>query len=225
MVTTQELLGPLTDLERKHSPAFLYVQGPMGLPLGHPRVAIVGTRTPSPEGLAFARKVAEYLATRGVTIVSGLARGVDTAAHTAVIKSGGKTIAVLGTPLSRSYPKENTTLQATIGSRFLLVSQFAEGPPVQQHNFVMRNRTMAVIADTSVIIESGDGGGSLHQGWEALRLGRPLYIHSREFTKPGLKWPGEMERYGAVRFDDPGEILESLPSPGFTSAVAALDPA
>jgi DNA processing protein len=224
-VTREELLGPLSELEQKYAPRKLHVEGPMGLPLPHPRVAIVGTRAPSREGLALATSVAEALARQGVVIVSGLARGIDTAAHTAAIEAGGRTIAVLGTPLSETYPPENAPLQKLIGTRHLLISQFPEGYPVSPRSFAMRNRITALVADASVIIESGESGGSLHQGWESLRLGRPLFINSHEFLKPGLKWPGEMARYGAVKFNDPGEVLESIPSSGFGLALAAIDSA
>jgi len=84
---------------------------------------------------------------------------------------------------------------------------------------------MALIADASVIVESGEGGGSLHQGWEALRLGRPLFIHTREFAKQGLEWPREMARYGAVQFKEPSDILDSVPSAGLNLAVAAFESA
>jgi DNA processing protein len=217
------LLGALSALERKHAPERLFVAGKIALPLPHPRVAIVGTRTPSDEGLKLASRLSKTLARRGVIIVSGLARGIDTAAHTAAIESGGSTIAVLGTPLSQTYPRENAELQSLIMRNHLAVSQFEEGSPVSRGNFVVRNRTMALIADASVIVESGESGGSLHQGWEAIRLGRPLFIHTREFSKRELRWPRDLAEYGAVEFREPGDILDYLPSAGLEFAVAAFD--
>lgn len=211
-VTAQELLGPLTQLELKHAPEELFVSGKLRLPLMHPRVAIVGTRVPSEEGKRIATAIASGLAERGVIIVSGLARGVDTAAHTGAIESFGSTIAVLGTPLSRAYPAENSSLQRLIMQDHLAISQFPEGRAVHPSNFVVRNRTMALIADASVIIESGDTGGSLNQGWETLRLGRPLFVHDGEFDKPNLEWPKKMARYGAIQFRTAEDILDLLPS-------------
>jgi len=222
-VSSEELLGALSEIEQKYAPERLFVAGKIGLPLPHPRVAIIGTRTPSPDGLRLASKLSKTLSHHGVIIVSGLARGIDTAAHTAAIEAGGRTIAVLGTPLSETYPRENAELQALIMRNHLVVSQFGEGRPVARSNFLVRNRTMALIADASVIVESGEGGGSLHQGWEALRLGRPLFIHTREFAKQGLEWPREMARYGAVQFKEPSDILDSLPSAGLNFAVAAFE--
>ena len=226
-ITPQELLGPLTALEMKYSPTRLYIAGRYRLPLLHPRVAIVGTREPSEEGRKAAATIAGALAERGVTIVSGLARGVDTAAHMAAIEAAGYTIAVLGTPLSRVNPPSNAGLQRRIMLAQVAVTQFSERDPVLPANFVIRNRTMALIADASVIIESSDSGGSLSQGWETLRLGRPLFIHDRVFEKPSLTWPRKMARYGAIRFREPSDILDTLPNaiPSPELAVLALETA
>lgn len=224
-VSCQELLGALSEIEQKYAPERLFVAGKIEFPLPHPRVAIIGTRTPSPDGLKLASRLSKALAKRGVIIVSGLARGIDTAAHKAAIDSGGRTIAVLGTPLSQTYPRENAALQSLIMRNHLAVSQFDEGPRILRTNFVVRNRTMALIADASVIVESGEGGGSLHQGWEALRLGRPLFIHTREFAKVGLEWPRKMAEYGAVEFKEPSDILDFVPSAGLNLAVAAFNSA
>ncbi len=158
-VSSEELLGPLNELERKYAPNRVFLPGPMPLPLPHPRVAVIGTRTPSEEGLAMASHLARPLARQGAIVVSGLARGIDTAAHLAAMEASGKTIAVLGTPLTEVYPRENANLQKRIMESFLAVSQFAEDQPTRPRNFVLRDRTMALIADASVIVESGDGGG------------------------------------------------------------------
>jgi DNA processing protein len=226
-ISPQDLLGPLSELELKYAPTTLYVSGRLCLPLLHPRVAIVGTRQPSPPGRELATRIADGLASKGVTVVSGLARGVDTAAHRAALDADGSTIAVLGTPLSRAYPAENRPLQDLIMREQLAVSQFSDHHPVLPANFVLRNRTMALIADASVIIESGDSGGSLNQGWETLRLGRPLFIHEREFAKPNLQWPTKMARYGAIRFRESEDVLDQVPTPLPTPerAVAVLEAA
>lgn len=101
-VGTTEVVGLLTELERKFVPHRLWAAGTVQLPLPHPRVAIVGTRQPSAEGRERAGAIAARLAGAGVTVISGLARGVDTAAHTAALNADGSTIAVIGTPLSRA---------------------------------------------------------------------------------------------------------------------------
>lgn len=206
-----ELLGPLNDTERKFAPVHLFVSGRLRAPLPHPRVAIVGTRSPSPGGLRAARDLATQLVGHGITIVSGLARGIDTAAHTAAIEAGGTTIAVLGTSLAESYPPENGELQRLIAKDHLAISQFPFGYPIRRENFVVRNRTMALIADASIIVESGEKGGALHQGWEAIRLGRPLFIGRSVLADKRLSWPHDMQRYGAVEYQEPDDILDFVP--------------
>lgn len=213
-VSLEELLGhSLNDVEDKNSPKVpIHVSGSMSIPLPTPRVAIVGTRTPSEKGKNTAFKLAEFLAGRGVTIISGLARGIDAQAHRGAMKGGGKTIAVLGTPLNRHYPRENHELQLEIMKNHLAVSQFSPDNAVQRRNFVMRNRTMALLCDASIIVEAGENSGTLSQGWEALRLGRPLYIWHSVLENKEVKWPLKFLDYGAIVLSDPNDILEDLPS-------------
>ena len=206
------LLGrPLNDIEEKYAPRELYTSGTMQIPLPRPRVAIVGSRQATAESLAEAGDIARVLTRKGVVIVSGLAKGIDTASHKAAIEAGGRTIAVLGTPLDRAYPAENATLQAEIIKHHLAISQFKVGSTVMRSNFVRRNRTMALIADASVIVQAGESSGSISQGYEALRLGRPLFIWKRLFES-SLGWPREMARFGAMKLTDPNELLDNLPS-------------
>jgi DNA processing protein len=148
------------------------------------------------------------LVERGVVVVSGLAEGVDTAAHLAAITGKGKTIAVIGTPLDRVYPKQNAGLQKRIAEEHLLVSPFSLGFPVRPGNFPLRNRTMALLSDATVIIEATDTSSSLHQGWEALRLGRLLFITNSTVQDPALTWPRKMLDHGARILSD--ETLEDL---------------
>lgn len=207
-----ELLGrPLNDIEAKNAPKTLYTSGPMKIPIPRPRVAVVGSRQPSSRGTEDADLITRILIEKGVTIVSGLAKGIDAAAHKAAIGANGKTIGVIGTPLDQSYPAQNTELQAELVRHHLVISQFKIGSPVYRSNFVVRNRTMALIADASVVVEAGETSGTLSQAWEALRLGRPLFIWNPIFQTK-LKWPGEMVRYGAIRLTDPKDVIRSLPS-------------
>ena len=208
----EELIGPLNDVEKKYAPKKLYVAGQLPIPLPSPRVAIIGSRKASPRSLNAASNIARTLARHGVIVISGLADGIDTSAHKAAIEEGGHTIAVLGTPLDRVYPRKNLQLQEVIMRHHLVISQFPIGYPIQPKNFVLRNRTMALIADASIIVEAGDASGSLHQGWEALRLGRPLFIWSPIMHNPSLNWPEKMAMYGAMEFTDPEEVLDVLPS-------------
>lgn len=197
MMTPAEILGALNDVEAKNAPARLYVAGDASLLSRGPRVSIVGSRKASAEGLARARALARALVARDMIVVSGLAAGIDTAAHTAAIEAGGRTIAVLGTPLDQAYPKENAELQARIAREHLVVSQFASGAAVTPKNFPIRNRTMALLTDATVIVEAGEKSGTLHQGWEALRLGRKLFLMESVANDQSLSWPREMIAYGA----------------------------
>lgn len=206
-----ELLGPLNDVERRYAPERLFVGGDLSV-LDAPRVAVVGTRKPTVEGAARTRRLVGELVGRGVVVVSGLAEGVDTLAHVTAIERGGKTVAVLGTPLNEVYPAANRDLQESLARDHLIISQFPSGWPVQRKNFPLRNRTMALIADASVIVEAGDGSGTLSQGWEALRLGRPLFFLRSLLDVPNLRWPREMIEYGAAILESVEPLLDVLPA-------------
>lgn len=217
-----ELLGPLNDVERKHAPELLYYLGDSTLLRRSPRVAVVGSREASPDGLRRAAKLSRVLVSHGAVIVSGLAEGIDTAAHSAALQAGGKTIAVLGTPLDNPYPSSNRHLFERIATDDLALSQFAPGTPVQPRNFPIRNRTMALIAHATIIVEAGEGSGTLHQAWEALRLGRPLFLLESITKRPDLQWPAEVQKYGAKVLSDAtfDALMEQLPAGHYESAVA-----
>jgi len=208
----EQLLGPLNDVEQKYAPDEVYVTGVMEIPLPTPRAAIVGSRKPSLSGVKAAREIATKLVKNGVIVVSGLAEGIDTVAHTTAIEERGRTIAVLGTPLNRVYPRSNFELQETIKRHHLVISQFPIGKPTLRKHFIFRNRTMALISNVTIIVEAKDDSGSLHQGWEALRLGRQLFIWKSVLDDESLLMPKKMLEYGAMRLSEPDEVLEFLPS-------------
>lgn len=192
-----EILGVLNDVEAKNAPRLLYLQGNVSLLARGPRVSVVGSRKATPEGLARTTVLVRALVQHNMAVVSGLAVGIDTAAHKTAIEAGGRTIAVLGTSLEQIYPGENADLQALIGREHLLVSQFPTGTTTTPKNFPIRNRTMALLTDATVIVEAGEGSGTLHQGWEALRLGRLLFLMESVVLDTRLTWPQEMIDYGA----------------------------
>ena len=195
--TPEDLLGQLNDVERKNAPERLFLGGHREWFEGCRRVSIVGTRKPSPEGNARARDFTLALVRRQIVVVSGLAEGIDTIAHGTAMEGGGRTIAVLGTSLEDVFPASNRELQARIMREHLAVSQFTPGTPARRTNFPQRNRTMALLTDATVIVEAGESSGTLHQGWEALRLGRPLFLMESLTKDERLTWPSEMVRYGA----------------------------
>lgn len=210
--TPEELLGPLDEVERKHAPERLWVQGDTSLLTRGARVSIVGSRKASEIGLRRARKLARLLTDRGIIVVSGLAEGIDAAAHTEAMEASGRTVAVLGTPLDKVFPAKHRTLQDQIMSEHLAVSQFAPGSATTRQSFPMRNRTMALVSDATVIVEAGERSGTVHQGWEALRLGRQLYI-LESLAAHGFKWVQDLRTYGAQVLSDSNRHLfvESLP--------------
>ncbi|MEJ0076478.1 MAG: DNA-processing protein DprA [Alphaproteobacteria bacterium] len=153
----------------------LFYAGDLSL-VSKPCVAIVGSRAATSHGRARATRLARELVEAGVVIVSGLAKGIDAAAHTSAFDSGGQTIAVIGTPLSKASPVENAGLQEAIWRDHLLISPFADGSTVQRDNFPHRNRTMAAISDATVIVEAADNSGTLYQAVACQKYGRWLFI-------------------------------------------------
>lgn len=212
-----DVLGELNAVEAKHAPKCLFAQGELSLLNEGLRVSVVGSRKPSEAGVRRARVFCKALVGHEITIVSGLADGIDTIAHETAISNGGKTIAVLGTPLDKCYPAKNRPLLDKIKRDHLVISQFPEGYPSQPRNFPMRNRTMALVSDATVIIEAGEKSGTRHQGWEALRLGRLVFIMESVANNLELSWPKEMIGYGAqvLSRDDVPYLVENLPQ--FTS--------
>jgi DNA processing protein len=162
--------------------------------LNRKSVSIVGTREVSDEGRLRASRLARELATSGIVVISGLAKGVDTAALESAIGAKGRVAAVIGTPLSKAYPIENYELHETIWRSHLLMSPFGHGEPVYKANFPKRNRVMAAISDATVIVEASDTSGTLHQAVECQRLGRWLFIMRSVVEDPSLKWPDSFLR-------------------------------
>jgi DNA processing protein len=209
-----EVLGALNDVEEKHAPKQLFYAGDRSLLARGPRVSVVGSRKATPDGRRRAQSLTKALVAHQIIVVSGLAEGIDTAAHTAALEAGGSTIAVLGTPLDQFYPKENRDLQERLMREQLVVSQFASGSAVTPKNFPIRNRTMALLTDATVIVEAGEKSGTLHQGWEALRLGRLLFLMENVVNDPALSWPNEMIHYGAqvISRSNLEEVLSDIPA-------------
>ena len=212
-VDPADALGELNPVEAKNAPKTLYAQGDLSLLSEGLRVSVVGSRKPTEAGVRRARVFCKALAGHSIIVVSGLADGIDAVAHRTAIDQGGRTIAVLGTPLDKCYPAKNRTLLDEIKRNHLAISQFPIGYPSQPKNFPMRNRTMALVSDATVIIEAGEKSGTRHQGWEALRLGRLVFIVESVANNPKLSWPKEMIGYGAqvLSRDDVPYLVDNLP--------------
>jgi DNA processing protein len=212
--TPEEILGVLNQVERKNAPRHLYLAGDTSLLRQGPRVSVVGSRRVSEDGLKRTRSLVRALVQRQMIVVSGLAEGVDTAAHETALAEGGRTIAVIGTPLDDCFPVRNRSLQERIVREGLVVSQFPLGAPIEKKNFPIRNRTMALLTDATVIVEAGESSGTLHQGWEALRLGRLLFLMQSVVEDTTLSWPAEMIRYGSqvLSRENLDLVLDEMPS-------------
>lgn len=179
-------------------------------------VAIVGSREASPEGVQRAAQIASALVKRDFTVVSGLAKGIDTAAHLAAIQSGGRTIGVIGTPLGNYYPKENRDLQNLIARDHLLISQIPvlryakQAVPQNRFFFPERNKTMSALTEGTVIVEAGETSGTLTQARAALEQGRKLFILESCFQNKAINWPAKYEAEGAVRVRSMDDIWNAL---------------
>jgi DNA processing protein len=194
----------------------LYFLGNWELAEAPRRVAVVGTRQASAEGAARTRKLVRALVERDFTVVSGLAQGIDTIAHETAIEAGGRTIAVIGTPISEVYPKENASLQRRIAEEYLLVSQV----PVLRYKaqnfkgnrlfFPERNKTMSALSEATIIVEASETSGTLIQAQAALDQKRKLFILDSNFQNPGITWPAKFEKLGAIRVREFEDIQRGL---------------
>ncbi|POR42550.1 DNA processing protein DprA [Methylobacterium sp. V23] len=190
--------------------ATIYYSGDLGV-LNQRAVSIVGTREVSDEGRRRARKLARELVAAGVTVVSGLAKGVDTAALSAALEVGGRTAAVIGTPLDKAYPAENASLQEQIYGEHLLLTPFAIGEATFRGNFPKRNRVMAAVSDATVIVEASDTSGTLHQAAECGRLGRWLFIMRSVADDQSLSWPRKfIDKPKVAVISSTQEILDAI---------------
>ena len=179
-------------------------------------MAVVGSREASPDGVRRAERLARELVDRGFTVVSGLAKGIDSAAHRAAIARGGRTISVVGTPLGVCYPKENRDLQEEIARDHLLISQvpvlrYAKQAPQQNRLFFPeRNVTMSALTEGTIIVEAGETSGTLTQARAALHQRRKLFILESCFQRTDITWPARFEAEGAIRVRTPEDIWSAL---------------
>ena len=193
----------------------IYYRGDISL-LSSPCISIVGSRKASERGKAAARAIAQSLAS-SYTVVSGLAAGIDTAAQSEIVyQTSGRTIGVIGTPISNAYPKENLKLQLDIAKQHLLISHVPFYKYSQQDYrinrgfFPERNRIMAAISEATIIVEASDTSGSLIQAREAFRLGKKLIILKPSYDNNKLSWPKNYVKKGAFVAETPKDIKEIL---------------
>jgi DNA processing protein len=206
---------PLKLRDARHPVELLYYRGAWEITETR-CIAVVGSREASEDGIRRAARLARELVDRGFTVVSGLAKGVDSAAHRAAIERGGRTISVIGTPLGHCYPKENFELQETIARQNLLISQVPvlryarQAPPQNRLFFPERNVTMSALTEGSIIVEAGETSGTLTQARAALHQGRKLFILESCFQRTDITWPARFEAEGAIRVRAPDDIWSAL---------------
>jgi DNA processing protein len=207
----------------------LYVRGAL-LPEDALAIAIVGARRATPYGLAVAADLAAELAARGITIVSGFARGIDTAAHRAALEAGGRTLAVLGNGVDIVYPPENGALAERIETCGALVSQFAPGITPLPYNFPARNRTLAGLALGVVVVEAAEHSGSLITAGFAGDLGREVFAVPGRITSAASAGAHRLIQDGAKLITCWMDIVQELPDQwrsvvrGMASGAAAAGP-
>jgi DNA processing protein len=193
-----------------------YYRGDIGL-AESVSVSIVGTRRPTELGVGRAKQIATELVHAGYVIVSGLATGIDTAAMTSTIDAGGRTIGVIGTPITLSYPKENASLQERVATEHLLISHVPffryEREPfnLRRRYFPERNALMAALSSATIIVEASETSGTLTQARAALEQGRKLMILNSCFENKDITWPHVYESRGAIRIRDVADVIDHLP--------------
>lgn len=192
-------------------PPFLFVRGEFA-ETDLRSVAVVGTRDASTDGVKRSGRMARLLVERGVTVVSGLARGIDTAAHHAALAAGGRTIAVIGTGIRKCYPAQNRELAEAIAEQGALVSQFWPDMPGASYTFPRRNVTMSGIAQGTVVIEASSTSGAKMQARLALEHGKKVFL-IKSLTE-AQEWARKyVDKRGATMVDDVDDVVRLLADP------------
>lgn len=188
------------------APPFLFARGE--LRPSENAVSVVGSRRASPHGLTLARDIARALAGDGMTVLSGLALGIDGAAHTAALDASGRTVALIGTGIRRAYPREHRALQERIADEGLVLSQFWPDAPPQQHVFPMRNAVMSGYGRATVVVEAGEHSGARIQARVAVEHGRPVILMRAVLS---TEWGQRLvDRPRVVVADTVDEVLAAL---------------
>jgi DNA processing protein len=225
IVTLGDPLYPALLLEAPDPPLLLYAQGQVAL-LGAPAIAIVGSRNPTAQGAANARAFASTLSQAGLTVVSGLALGIDGAAHEGALASPAATVAVVGTGLDLVYPRRHRELARRIAEQGLMLSEYALGTPSLPPHFPQRNRIIAGLARGTLVVEAALQSGSLITARLAAEAGRDVFAVPGSIHSPQSRGCHLLIKQGAKLVDHADDVLEELRSgtPGASSAPAAQAP-
>jgi DNA processing protein len=211
-ITPEDEAYPERLLEIYDPPAVLWVRGDVTL-LARPGIAVVGTRQPTPYGSGMAEMLSRDLARRGMTIMSGMARGVDSCAHKGALEAGGKTVAVWGTGIDVIYPKENKKLaEQIVAQGGTIVSEFPLGTFPAPQNFPIRNRTLSGMSIGVLVVEGGEYSGTRITARCALDQGRDVYAVPGNATNKNAWGPNTLIKQGAKLTASWEDIWEDLPS-------------
>lgn len=225
LVTLDDTLYPWRLGEIYDPPLALFVRGAL-LPEDEFAVAIVGTRRPTPYGIRMAEKLGRELAARGITVVSGLASGIDSAAHRGALEAGGRTIAVLGNGVDVVYPRENRDLTDRIIAQGAVVSQFPMGWDPNKGHFPRRNRVISGMTLGTVVVQAPRDSGALITAHAAAEQGREVFAVPGEATLQASQGPHALIREGAKLVESADDILVELNLPAQPrQPVAAAVPA
>jgi len=192
------------------APEFLFMRGHVEFGQ-QPIISVVGTRQPSDDGIRKAQTLTKLLGQYHMVVASGLAKGIDRAAHEAALDNRIPTIAVIGTPVNKTYPKEHQRLQAMIAEQGLIISQFHPAAPIHRWNFPYRNAVMSGISLATVVVEAGETSGALIQADYALKQGRLVFVPQSAVENPMLQWPRRyVNEKGAHSFRRIDELIGAL---------------
>jgi DNA processing protein len=209
VLTSEDEAYPARLKEIEQPPPLLYVRGEW-LPDDQFAVAIVGTRRITPYGRQVTEQLAAQLAGSGVTIVSGLARGVDAVAHAAALDAGGRTAAILGSGVDRIYPPENRGLAERMLKHGALLSDYPLGTPPESSNFPPRNRIISGLTMATVVVEAGDSSGALITAEFAAEQGRDVFSVPGSILAPQSRGTNRLIQNGALPLLEPQDILQAL---------------
>lgn len=200
---------PTELLDLSQPPRELFVLGRASA-LGKPRVAIVGTRNSTSYGERVTRTLTRALVRSGVSIVSGMARGIDATAHRAALETDGNTVAVLGTGVDVPYPVGHRVLHQTIADQGLVVSENPPGAKAQKGSFPRRNRIIAALAPVTIVVEAGFRSGALNTAGQALELGRTVAAVPGPIDSDQSRGSNQLLRDGAQLISAPEDALSLL---------------
>ena len=210
-------------------PLLLYVQGDAGLLQGSAAdsrcLAMVGSRQPTPAGRARAHAFAQAFAEAGLTVISGLAAGVDACAHEGALAGGGPTVAVVGTGPDLVYPSRHRELAARIAAHGAMVSEYAPGTPSRPENFPQRNRILAGLARGTLVVEAALQSGSLITARLAAESGREVFAIPGSVDSPQSRGCHALIRQGALLVEQPQDVLQELGWAPAAPAASAVQPA